>query len=64
MKAADQYICFGIITGVSRFSRLSIFSDINNLNDISLDEMYGAICGITEEEMLRDCHHGIEKIAS
>ena len=63
LKAADQYICFGMITGVSRFSRLSIFSDINNLSDISMDEMYGAICGITEEEMLRNCQHGIEKIA-
>lgn len=63
LKAADQYICFGMITGVSRFSRLSIFSDINNLNDISLDRQYGAICGITHEEMLRDCRHGIEGLA-
>lgn len=63
LKAADQYIRFGMITGVSRFSRLSIFSDINNLSDISLDNRYASICGITEEEMLRDCRHGIEKIS-
>lgn len=63
LKAADQYIRFALITGVSRFSRLSIFSDINNLRDISLNEEYGAICGITEEEMLRDCREGIEELA-
>lgn len=63
LKAADEYIVFGMITGVARFSRLSIFSDINNLNDISLDNTYATICGITEEEMLRDCRHGIMKIA-
>ena len=64
LKAADEYICFGMITGVSRFSRLSIFSDINNLSDITLDNAYGALCGITEEEMLRDCRHGIEKLST
>lgn len=64
LKAADQYICFAMITGVSRFSRLSIFSDINNLIDISLDNRYASICGITEDEMIRDCMHGIEKIAA
>lgn len=64
LKAADQYIEFALITGVSRFSRLSIFSDINNLSDISLDNAYGAICGITEDEMLRDCHLGIERLST
>lgn len=64
LKAADRYICFGLITGVSRFSRLSIFSDINNLRDISLDNAYATICGITEEEMLRDCRCGIERLSS
>ena len=64
LKAADQYIQFALITGVSRFSRLSIFSDINNLSDISLDNAFGAICGITEEEMLHDCSIGIERLSS
>ncbi|MDE5877097.1 MAG: ATP-binding protein [Muribaculaceae bacterium] len=64
LKAADRYICFGLITGVSRFSRLSIFSDINNLSDISLDNTYATICGITEEEMLRDCQCGIERLSA
>lgn len=64
LKAADQYICFGMITGVSRFSRLSIFSDLNNLRDISFDEHYNAICGITEEELLTDCLSGIKRLSS
>lgn len=63
LKAADRYIKIGLLTGVSRFSRLSIFSDINNLRDISFDKNFDAICGITEEEMLRDCGEGIEGIA-
>ena len=64
LKAADKYLDFGMITSVSRLSRLSIFSDINNLSDISLDNRYSAICGITEEEMLRVCRHGIERVSS
>lgn len=63
LKAADQYIRFALITGVSRFSRPSIFSDLNNLRDISLNDEYAAICGITEEEMIRDCRDGIEELA-
>lgn len=63
LKAADPYICFALITGVSRFSRLSIFSDINNLRDISLSEDYSEICGITEEEIMRDCRGGLDRLA-
>ncbi|MDE6679745.1 MAG: ATP-binding protein [Muribaculaceae bacterium] len=63
LKAADRYIRLALLTGVSRFSRLSIFSDINNLRDISFDNNFNAICGITEEEMLRDCNNGINYIA-
>ncbi len=63
LKAADRYIVFALITGVTRFSKLSIFSDINNLSDISLENQYSAICGITEQEMLTYCRHGVEKIA-
>ncbi len=59
MKAADQYIKFGMISGVTRFSRLSIFSDINNLRDISMNERFDAICGITEEELLSYCKESI-----
>ena len=52
-----------LLTGVSRFSRLSIFSDLNNLNDISMDDDYAAVCGITEQEMLDNCQYGIQKLA-
>ena len=63
LKGCDRYIRLAILTGVSRFSRLSIFSDLNNLDDISMDSEFAAICGITEEEMLRDCRPGIQRLA-
>lgn len=63
LKAADEYIRFAFVSGVSRFSRLSIFSDINNLSDISLSDKYAAICGITEKEMLEQCGTGISTLA-
>ena len=53
LKSCDQYIQFVFLTGVTKFSKLSVFSGLNNLNDISLDNQYAEICGITEEE-LRD----------
>jgi hypothetical protein len=54
LKGADAYIRFLMITGVSRFSKVSIFSDLNNLNDITLSTRFGAIAGITQEELERD----------
>jgi len=51
LKGSDQYIKFAFITGVTKFSKVSIFSDLNNLNDISLDDRYAEICGITKEEL-------------
>ena len=63
LKAADQYIHFAILTGVSRFSRLSIFSDLNNLLDISLDDRFSTLCGITEDEIRRFLAPGVEEFA-
>lgn len=63
LKGADRYIHFGLLTGVSRFSKLSIFSDLNNLNDISLDRRFDTICGITEAEMRRHFSQGIQDFA-
>lgn len=63
LKGCDRYIKMALLTGVSRFSRLSIFSDLNNLNDISMDDDYAAVCGITEQEMLDNCQYGIQKLA-
>ena len=51
LKSCDEYIRFGMLTGVTKFSKISLFSDLNNLMDISLDENYTDICGITEEEI-------------
>lgn len=51
LKEADKYLKFVFITGVTKFSKVSIFSDLNQLNDISLDNGCSAICGITEKEM-------------
>ncbi len=51
IKDADKYLQFVLITGVSKFSRVSIFSDLNNLNDITLDPNYGTLLGYTQEEL-------------
>lgn len=53
LKSEDAYIRFIFITGVTKFSKVSIFSDINQLRDISMVKDYAGICGITEQE-LRD----------
>ena len=51
LKEADKYIKFVFITGVTKFEKVSIFSDLNQLEDISQDEDYAGICGITEKEI-------------
>ena len=51
LKSQDQYIRFAFLTGVSRFSHVSIFSDLNNLQDISMIPDYADICGISEKEL-------------
>ena len=51
LKSRDQYIQFVFLTGVTKFSKLSVFSGLNNLNDISLDDAYAGICGITDAEL-------------
>jgi len=50
LKASEAMIRFCFITGITKFSQLSIFSTINNLTNVSMDAKYAAICGITEEE--------------
>lgn len=64
LKGADSYINFAILTGVSRFSKLSIFSDLNNLKDISFDDKFCTICGITEEEIRRYFATGVSEFAA
>jgi hypothetical protein len=53
LKGNDKHISFIFITGVSKFSRMGLFSGINNILDISIDPVYGAICGFTHEELAR-----------
>ena len=60
LKSYDRYIKFVLLTGVTKFSKVSIFSDLNQLNDISLDREYSGICGITEEE-IDDGSFGVEE---
>ena len=52
VKDADPYIRFFFLTGISRFTKMSIFSTLNNINDISMDAEFGAICGYTQNELL------------
>ena len=51
LKTQDKYIKLGFLTGVTKFGKVSVFSDLNNLKDISMDRRYQTICGITEEEI-------------
>jgi hypothetical protein len=51
LKEADPYLKLVFITGISKFTKVSIFSDLNNLADITLDHRYAGICGITQEEL-------------
>lgn len=51
IKSSDEYLRFAFLTGVTKFSKVSIFSDLNNLRDLSLEEDYAGICGITETEL-------------
>ena len=62
IKDSDRYIRFCFITGVSKFSRVSIFSDLNNLEDISLQPDMGALCGYTEKELTQTFHERLDGV--
>ena len=64
LKGADPYIRFVFMTGITKFSQLSIFSELNNIKNISMLDDYAAICGITEDEMLTQMSEGINAIAA
>ena len=64
LKACDPYLRFVFLTGITKFSQLSIFSELNNINNISMDESYAAICGITEEEMLTQMAPELDALAA
>lgn len=64
LKTQDKYIKFAFLTGVTKFGKVSVFSDLNNLVDISMDARYQTICGITKEEMVGNFDEGIRYVAS
>ena len=64
LKSQDGNIKFALLTGVTKFGKVSVFSDLNNLMDLSRDLRYFDICGISEEELLRDFSDDIHELAS
>jgi len=63
LKADDKYEKFVFITGITKFTQISLFSVLNNLSNISFEPEYAAICGITKEEVLCDFKPEINKLA-
>ena len=63
LKACDPYLRFVFMTGITKFSQLSIFSELNNLDNITMDSEYAAICGISKEELLTQMAPDIELLA-
>lgn len=63
LKRCDSHIQFGMLTGITKYGKLSVFSGLNNLKDISFDNEFAGICGITEEELQLNFRSGVEKLA-
>ena len=63
LKTMDGCIRFALLTGVTKFGKVSVFSDLNNLNDISMDNRYTEICGISEKELHQYFNEDIQKMA-
>ena len=63
LKAQEKYLRFVFLTGISKFSQLSVFSELNNLNVLTFDPEYEGICGITEEELFTQLKPDIEWLA-
>ncbi len=63
LKAADPMLRFVFLTGITKFSQLSIFSELNNIKNVSMDETYAGICGITKEELLMQMSDDIDELA-
>ena len=63
LKSADRYLRFVFLTGVTKFAQVSVFSDLNNLEDISLNRNWASLCGITEEELHSGLKPAVEEMA-
>lgn len=61
LKAQEGNLRFVFLTGITKFSQLSIFSELNNIKNYSLDDEFGAICGFTKEEILNTFHEGLNE---
>ena len=64
MKGRDGKLRFGFLTGGTKLGKLSIFSGLNNLNDISMDNQYADICGISESDLHVYFDEGVAEMAS
>lgn len=64
LKLSEPYLRFVFITGITKFSQLSIFSELNNIKNISMDEPYAGICGITKDELLTQMSNDIDMLAA
>ena len=63
LKSCDGYIRFAMLTGVTKFSKVSVFSDLNNLMDISMDRRYAELCGISDAELHKYFEEDIHALA-
>ena len=63
LKSRDKYIKFAMLTGVTKFGKVSVFSDLNNLEDISMLERYADVCGISEEELFQYFDDDLHRLA-
>ena len=63
LKGQAQYLRFVFLTGISKFSQLSVFSELNNLTDLTFEPEFEGICGITEEELFTQLKPDIESLA-
>lgn len=63
LKKCESLLRFVFLTGITKFSQVSIFSELNNIKNISMDEKYAGICGITEEELLTQMSEDIDMLA-
>ena len=63
LKKSEPMLRFVFMTGITKFSQLSIFCELNNVTNVSMDEPYAGVCGITEEELLTQMSDDIDRLA-
>ena len=63
LKGCEPMLRFVFMTGITKFSQLSIFSELNNIRNVSMDEPYAGICGITKDELLTQMAEGIDELS-